>query len=571
MKKNILYATLITFAILALFLRGFNLGGLPISPYWEEVALGYDAYSIAETGKDHHGTPWPLVAFESFGDWKPSGYFYAAVPSVKLLGLTVQAVRLPSVIAGVAVVVGMFYFSMRIFEVFTEKIPPQIKVATSLVAVFMATFSPWLLQFSRAAWEVNLATAFILWGMICVLEYLAHRNKSVAYLLLSGIFFALAAYTYHSTRVIGPILFLSTLLYSFFSKYTLSTRKKRIYFPKNEFIAGIFFLVLLFPLLRSLSSAEGTQRFAETSIFSDLSIIIESNELQSKVTVPGANLLFHRYVLFGREVVTNMVSHFSIDFLFVHGDRNSRHSTGYTGILFPLDAAFLAAGWYFLFSKQKKAALFLLGWIIVGVLPASVSHAAPHALRILPIAPALLFVLAYGFVQLVFLLSKSQNLFSVRTLSTIIAVVYLLQFFAYWRHYTAIYKVESSLEWQYGYAEVMPVVHKYASTTDEPVFVSRTYGRPAMYYFFYNKIDPRQVQAREGMERMDQSEFVTYKSITFFDSLSSIPLEGAIFVAADQSDELLQRVQSEGKKASKIIDVEGVEGTKLWEGYAVTR
>ncbi len=85
---------------LGIGVRFYHLTSLPPAPYWEEVALGYDAYSLGLTGKDHHGHPWPIAAFESFGDWKPSGYFYAAAISIKTFGLSVWATRFPAVLAG---------------------------------------------------------------------------------------------------------------------------------------------------------------------------------------------------------------------------------------------------------------------------------------------------------------------------------------------------------------------------------------------------------------------------------------------------------------------------------------
>src|SRR3546814_592991 len=91
--------TYILLVLLVLFFSGFvrlfNLEALPPSPYWEEVAIGYDAYSVLKTGKDHHGTQLPVVAFESFGDFKPTLYFYATIPAIAIFGLNVFAVRLP--------------------------------------------------------------------------------------------------------------------------------------------------------------------------------------------------------------------------------------------------------------------------------------------------------------------------------------------------------------------------------------------------------------------------------------------------------------------------------------------
>src|SRR5687768_9057768 len=99
------YSAIGVILLLAFFLRVYNI--TQQTPYWEEVALGYDAYSILKTGKDHHGNSWPIVAFESFGDWKPSFYFYAIVPFVQLFGLNLLAVRMPSVLSGIAIVGGV--------------------------------------------------------------------------------------------------------------------------------------------------------------------------------------------------------------------------------------------------------------------------------------------------------------------------------------------------------------------------------------------------------------------------------------------------------------------------------
>ena len=49
--------------ILALLLRVLRLDQLPPSLYWEEVAIGYDAYSILKTAKDHHGNFLPVCIF----------------------------------------------------------------------------------------------------------------------------------------------------------------------------------------------------------------------------------------------------------------------------------------------------------------------------------------------------------------------------------------------------------------------------------------------------------------------------------------------------------------------------
>ena len=67
------------FLILILFLavatRLFNLANYPAGLNADEAAVGYNAYSLIETGMDEHGVSWPLV-FRSFDDYKPALYFY---------------------------------------------------------------------------------------------------------------------------------------------------------------------------------------------------------------------------------------------------------------------------------------------------------------------------------------------------------------------------------------------------------------------------------------------------------------------------------------------------------------
>src|SRR4030043_1321992 len=86
--------------LFALILRLFKIDSYPPSLTWDETSLGYNAYSILTSGYDEHGEFLPLARFIAFGDYKPPGYIYAAVPSVILFGLKEFSVRLPSALAG---------------------------------------------------------------------------------------------------------------------------------------------------------------------------------------------------------------------------------------------------------------------------------------------------------------------------------------------------------------------------------------------------------------------------------------------------------------------------------------
>src|SRR3990167_5685800 len=158
-KKEII--TLLAIIILAVVLRFYRLGTTPPSLYWDEASLGYNAYSILETGRDEHGEFLPITRFKAFGDYKPPGYIYASVPSIALFGLNEFAVRFPSAFSGILTVILAYLIAKKLFE----------KEAIALLTSFLLAISPWHLQFSRGAFEANLGLFFSTLGIWLFLKF----------------------------------------------------------------------------------------------------------------------------------------------------------------------------------------------------------------------------------------------------------------------------------------------------------------------------------------------------------------------------------------------------------------
>jgi len=250
MKKiNLILITLII--LIAGILRLSNLSQNPPSPYWDEVSLGYDAYSILKTGKDFHGDSFPIVAFESFGDFKPSLYFYATVPSIFFFGLNTFAIRFPSAFFGILTVFLTYYL--------TKKLTKSDSI--SLLASFLLSVSPWHLQLSRVGFEANLGLFLVVLATWLFIKSLSKPK----WLFFSVTSFALSMYTYHANRVFVPLLGLSLGIFYF---------KKIIKHKKMVILSTILFLSLITPLTIKLSDPEVTKRFQETSAFSSLDQIV---------------------------------------------------------------------------------------------------------------------------------------------------------------------------------------------------------------------------------------------------------------------------------------------------------
>ncbi len=551
---------ILTLLILALgtFVRLWKLDTLT-SPYWEEVALGYDAYAILKTGKDHHGHSFPIVAFESFGDYKPSLYFYAAVPFIALFDLTVLAVRLPAALSGVAIILGVGQL-IRLQENLTaKKKKPKTNLWLPILGMLITAVSPWAILFSRAAWEVNLATALILWGVNCYLFYLEQRiqqkKPTAIWLLVSGILLVFSMYTYHAARVIAPFLGvgLAMMTLSIYRTQLLQSKYRSLLI--HHVVGGLVALVLLLPLLSSLGSTTLNHRFAETSIFSDINVIEASN--QRKEFVGNAflsRLFYHRYVLFGREIVQNLVSHFSPQFLFLQGDHNPRHSVQYFGQLYHLDAILLFFGLLFLVKRRQKSDWFLGWWLLVGIVPAAISEATPHALRILPTLPVWMIILTYGVKNLWEWLWPSWR----KIVIGILVGLYVIEFIFFWRVYTAWYPQQYSAEWQYGYQQLVPMIQQQQAEHPElPIYISRYRGRPAMYYWFYTRTNPQAVQAVESSSTQDQGEFLEYGQLHFVNNIPQLelPAGGIVIGSAEEIHQLVVKfTQQTYTEVGSIID-----------------
>ncbi len=469
---------------LAACLRLVMLGSAPASLYWEEAALGYDAYSLWKTGKDFHGNSWPVVAFESFGDFKPSGYFYLAAPFVGIFGLHNWSIRLPSALAGILTVWLVYAIGLEIFK--------ERKMA--LLAAFTLAILPWHIQFSRAAFEVNVATMWLTAGIWLLLK----ARERLGFVFPAGLCFVLSMYTYHGLRIVAPVIVLFMGL----------TFLKRKILSLNVMLAALFCVAILLPILINIQNPVVAQRFAETSLFSTSNAVQVTNELRSQ---DGNSLLsriiHHRYWYWGKEIISGMMSHFSPSFLLLHGDLNQRHQTGYFGLLYWWTIIPLI---YFIKTYRRTDShftfLFLLFWIMIATLPPALTTISPHTLRFLPAAPAFSLLIGYG---LGLLLTKRRwwiSIIMTMTISTELAI--------YCFDYVTSYVIRSEADWQYGYAQL---VHYLQTNTpyNEPIQVTRAYGRPSIYFLFYLTYNPTTIQQESRIVPKDQGELLAFDRYTF--------------------------------------------------------
>jgi 4-amino-4-deoxy-L-arabinose transferase-like glycosyltransferase len=472
-----------TILILAAVLRFYNLGSNPPSLYWDEVSLGYNAYSILTTGRDEHGEFLPLTRFIAFGDYKPAGYIYATVPSIAIFGLNEFAIRFPSALAGTLTVL-VTYFLVK--ELFKEKKwtmdNGKWKISLPALSAFLLAVSPWHLQFSRGAFEANLATFF---GVTAIYFFLK-GIKQGKFLIPSALFFTLSMYTFNTHRIFIPIIILVLAALN---------RRELIRQPKHAVAGGLLGLVLIAPLVPFLLSREGQLRFQEVTIFRNLDPIVTANErIEREGSSLWARAIHNRRIQFALEFAKHYFDHLRADFLFFSGDVNPRLGTRDQGLLYPIELPLLLIGIYVLVKKKHPAMTLLCLWLFIGILPSATARETPHALRTMNVLPAPQIIAAIGIVGALQLVNTKKLLGSLLITSYSLLIIYYLH--TYHIHYPDHW----AISWQYGYKQTVNSLALLQDDYDR-VYVTNKYGRPYIYLLFYQKYAPQSFWETRDAER----------------------------------------------------------------------
>src|SRR3989344_3499082 len=170
MKNRLIYLILGLIIVAAAFIRLYQIGSVPPSPDWDEVALGYNAYSIMLTGHDEYGKFMPIV-LQSFDDYKPALYAYLIIPFIKIFDLSIISVRLPAIIFGVLAVFATYLLVKEILSIEDKQGKSnKYKETLALLSAAFLSISPWHLQFSRIAFESSVAASFNIFSALFFLK-----------------------------------------------------------------------------------------------------------------------------------------------------------------------------------------------------------------------------------------------------------------------------------------------------------------------------------------------------------------------------------------------------------------
>lgn len=479
MNKKLELFFLILIIFIASILRLWGLGLTPPSPDWDEVALGYNAYSVIQNGRDEYGKFMPFI-LESFDDYKPALYMYLIVPFIYLFDLTIIAVRMPSAILGILSVLAVYYLLKELF---------RSSRAIPLTGAFLLAISPMSIQFSRVAFETNAGAALNIFAALFFIKGL----KKPWLLSFSTAIMGLNLYMYQSDKVFTPLLCLAMII--IFAKNLFKIKKIYLY---SAFIIG---LLIAAPLIYySVTNQQAFARAKGVSIFSDRSSTIIEEEQKWADDYQNNNItgkLFHnKWITYGREIVEGYLLHFDFNWLFIRGDL-ARHHAPEMSILYFWELPFLLIGIYLMIFSNfpKSTKLLFFSWFFLAPVPASVTNGLPHAVRTLNFLPTFQVFIAIGLIYVISnALKIKYHLYKIHfkyLLPVFIIAIMIFNFLYYLNQYFIQQNYFYSQEWQYGYKDAVEEVAKIQGNY-EKVIVSNQYplDQSYMFFLFYLKYPP---------------------------------------------------------------------------------
>lgn len=464
--------------LLAFVLRIAGIASLPVGFTPDEASFGYDAYSLLHTGKDQWGQSWPLT-FRSFGDFKLPLYTYLTLPSIAVFGLNEFAARLPSAVFGTLAVLATYLLAGLVFK--DKKV--------QILAAFLLVISPWHISLSRGAFEANLTTFFVAFGMWAFLKGI----KSTTWMGISALSFGLNLFSYHSARIFTLLLILA-LLWKNRGEFRLGSFGK---YKIAVVMFGIFFVAAFYTMFTGAGS-----RGSDVAIFNPTdkwaSVADRRYEAVLSGMPDGIERVFVNKILYSiDQFIGGYFSYISPQFLFTQGAGEWTYGMiPGRGVLYLIEVLFLASAILVMIRKPVSVELkVIILWILLSPIPAALAKGPGFAAnRAAVMMPAIQLISAYGGVVLYNFL---QNKFRNKNLRQIILPGYIVLLFVSLLFFVEDYKYHAPNQGASGMLYGRKEAVEFAQTLEDQypkVIFSRSLSEPHIYVAFYKQWDPSDYQ-----------------------------------------------------------------------------
>lgn len=475
---------LVLVILIGFFLRFFALADIPPSLSHDEVAIGYNAYSILKTGKDEYGTSFPVL-FRSFDDYKLPGMVYATVPSIALFGLNEFGVRFPSALFGALAILVFYGIAKRLVR---NQSSGFWQNTAPVIVTFFFAISPWHINFSRQAFESNGALFFFMLGTYFLMGF----EEKPLLLLPASIFYTISFYFYYSVRTVVPAIILG-FIYVY--------RKQLATHIKTVVLSALLGLILILPILPSMFTSGGLSRIQMVSVVNDPGYADRRALFARKRAVRDnfvTKALYNNKTALLITVIENYFKNLSLKHIFVNG-------TGRLGLLYRIELPLFLVGLYVTSQLSTKQRWLILTWFAAFPLSGAFSVDQPNALRTLLGAPVLVLFSGLGAAAIIQFISTRRFrvlAIGILTLLLVVSVAKFCYLYFYFVPHT------QSKDFGDGYKQMIQYVNS-RQLQYTRIYISGYYWRPYIFFLFWKQYDPQSFQQQGSWQHIDNYFFTS--------------------------------------------------------------
>lgn len=510
--------------LLAAVLRLWNLGGVPPSVSMDEASIGYNAYSVIQTGVDEYGD-FPLISQRGYDDWRRSTYLFLTAPAIRLFGLTTLSIRLPAVVLSLLTIWAVYHIVLLLFNKRTK-----YAVSIALLSSFLMAVSPWHMYLSRIGHESNAYVSFAMLGFLFFLQGIHRKTR----FLVSMVCFTLSIISYYAGQVFIPLLGVG-LLILYWDNLTFALRSDGKF--RLSFIlvaAGAITVVMMTFSASAIVRFGGTSTFKPEAHYQEYSKRMERrNEAVAKGDIIGR--IRNSRSLFPIEVfIGAYTSHFNPKWLFMNSS-DEPFKAPHTGLLYLWQLPFILVGIVvFLFCRDlpPRARKIIILWVLTSPVPGSIATQAPHAMRTYPSVFVWQLFTAFGVAYVVVQLKKMRTFGLVA-----IAAVLVSQSVSFLQNYFIAFPKEQSGSFHFALSKAIPYVLATEPAYKKIVFSNEdNLYQSYMLFLYYSQYDPKLYQKQGGTGSGGYAQTHTFGKYEFRPILKEETLVPGVLYVGNVSD-----------------------------------
>lgn len=370
-QKKIVLGLLFAILIAAFALRVTNIKNTPAGLFPDEAENGFDALNANATGQ--------YKLFYEGNNGREGLFINIQALSIKYLGNTIFALKLPSIIFGTLTVLGVFLLTYELFQSYIA----------GLIGAYLITFSYWAINFSRIGFRAIMVPLILTFAFYFIFKGL--RTKKYHDFIIGGLIYGLGIHTYIAFRV-SPLV-LVVLLASL-----VITRKNFVKnYWKHIFVFAVAMFITAAPMLADFFYFHPEHYASRTGSISILNPEVNQG---------------HIFPILAKTVGLSIQKYFAL------GDLNIRDNYPPYPLLNPIVGLAFLFGLIYIFAKFFHLAwvrfknnfrnekfdmyVFLLIWFFTLLIPEFLAYEGnPHALRSIGTLPVVIIIAVFPFMWII--------------------------------------------------------------------------------------------------------------------------------------------------------------------------